>query len=662
MAQTTKSLSALLQRATIDDDEEVLQTCNSVLAKSKGDLEAQHVKVIALLNLDRFEDALRVIEEGGDTLKGRASLEWAYALYKVGRLEEAVDVAAKSAAGRGAKHVEAQASYRAEDFLRSASIYKAFFADKASLGPEENDLRINARAADAQLQWKGQTFAVQSKRPSREDLEAFETAYNVACGSISRGELSQGELLLKRAAELCRSSDDLSPEDKEAELLPIAVQQLYVLLRLGKLDEAKAVAEKIGVEDISELSTKKIAQNNLLLVQNQSNPYLLHKQFHDTPQSTDSDKLFDYQERALDGNSHSIDLLVRKYDGVARLTAKTLSESPAPTTSAKVNMLSVFNAAAHAREEIGKPGLKKILPLLEKRPQDVGLVLTIIQLYVTAGDLSSAISTLESFLKQVESSDSPSDQDVRFNPGLISVLIALYKKQGRKTHIKTELSKAASHWRNQPQQKQPASLLRAAATSLLESPSPNTSDATTAAEIFSSLHEQDPTDKFATAGYVAAHATTATTSTSLANLKPKVQNLTPIQDLISGIDVSALENAGIPHPAALAPSSSSTGKRRAEESKDSNKKKRARKTRLPKDYDPNSTKGPDPERWLPMRDRSYYRPRGKKGKQKAADRTQGGVVNEEAVASDGGAGAGVVKASGGGGGGGGKKKKGKGKR
>lgn len=109
MAQPSKSLSALLQRATIDDDEVVLRTCNAVLAKSTGDQEAQHVKVVALLNLDRFEDTLRVLEEGGDALKARASLEFAYALYKVGRLEEAVEIAAKTSSGRGAKHVEAQA-------------------------------------------------------------------------------------------------------------------------------------------------------------------------------------------------------------------------------------------------------------------------------------------------------------------------------------------------------------------------------------------------------------------------------------------------------------------------------------------------------------------------------------------------------------------------
>ena len=40
---------------------------------------------------------------------------------------------------------------------------------------------------------------MRKKKPGREDVEAFETAYNAACGSIARGELRQGEVLLKRA-------------------------------------------------------------------------------------------------------------------------------------------------------------------------------------------------------------------------------------------------------------------------------------------------------------------------------------------------------------------------------------------------------------------------------------------------------------------------------
>jgi signal recognition particle subunit SRP72 len=103
-----QSLASLLQRASIDDHEEVLQSCNAVLAKSKSDLQAQHMKVVALLKLDRYDEALRTFEAGGDALKKSAGLEYAYASYKCGKLEQATEAVTRTASGRGADHLEAQ--------------------------------------------------------------------------------------------------------------------------------------------------------------------------------------------------------------------------------------------------------------------------------------------------------------------------------------------------------------------------------------------------------------------------------------------------------------------------------------------------------------------------------------------------------------------------
>ena len=64
---------------------------------------------------------------------------------------------------------------------------------------EENDLKINDGATNAQLEWSKNGHLVQNKRPGREELEAFETAFNAACACIARGELGQGEVLLKRS-------------------------------------------------------------------------------------------------------------------------------------------------------------------------------------------------------------------------------------------------------------------------------------------------------------------------------------------------------------------------------------------------------------------------------------------------------------------------------
>jgi signal recognition particle subunit SRP72 len=88
-------------------------------------------------------------------------------------------------------------AYRSENFEQALKIYKQLSSQ--NYPDEEADIRINSTAVDAQLEWSGLGDLVQTKKPSREDLQAFETAYNAACGSISRGELAQAEICLKRA-------------------------------------------------------------------------------------------------------------------------------------------------------------------------------------------------------------------------------------------------------------------------------------------------------------------------------------------------------------------------------------------------------------------------------------------------------------------------------
>jgi signal recognition particle subunit SRP72 len=110
MAASTKSLSALLAQASLEDHDEVLKAANAAIKKSRSDVEAHHVKAIALLHLDRYEDALEVFEHA-QGLQEKASFEYAYALYKTGNAAKAVEVAeaASSDGGRGLKHMLAQA-------------------------------------------------------------------------------------------------------------------------------------------------------------------------------------------------------------------------------------------------------------------------------------------------------------------------------------------------------------------------------------------------------------------------------------------------------------------------------------------------------------------------------------------------------------------------
>ena len=650
-ASLPPTLSSLLEKSSLDDHEQILSECNKALKSSKGsDSETQHVKIVALLKVDCYDEATKFIENNaGAGLRKNVELEYAYALYKTGLLKEAADLAA-SLTTRGAQHLEAQARYRLEDSTRTAELYRRIRSQK--LDAEEFDLRVNQGATNAQAQWLGLSDTAPVRRPGREDLEAFETAYNAACGSIARGEYAQAEMLLKRAKELCKHSDDLTDQQKADELLPISVQQMFVLLSQGKTAEAETLAREIDVQQTPDLSTRKVGQNNTLLATSVVNPFLAHKAFHSAPKVPPSDKLFSYQSTPLESNKTIIDLQTFKYDGIISSTAKTLKTQSAPSLSLETLLASFFSAAAHAKNETGKAAVRHILPELEKRPNDIALIITLVQLYVTTGDITSAVDLVERFFKRLEESGTEAEQNIRFHPMLVSLLISLYRHRGQKEGVKQELAKAAAYWRSRSNA--PASLLTAAGVSLLQSQKEE--DAKLASDIFSKLREQQPEDKATIAGYVASHA-----SGDKAVTGAVANKLTATSELIRNIDIDALENAGIPQSSnALTIAQLGRSRKRGATDGGNVKPKRIRKSRLPKDY--NESKKPDPERWLPMKDRSYYRaPKTKKkGKRGGGDdRTQGGMVDESLNVDAKPAAGTTITGSGGGAN---KKKKGRGKK
>jgi signal recognition particle subunit SRP72 len=48
---------------------------------------------------------------------------------------------------------------------------------------------------------------------------------------------------------LCEALDELTDEEKRAEVLPIMVQQAYVFTKLGKLEEAEALQKMINIAE-----------------------------------------------------------------------------------------------------------------------------------------------------------------------------------------------------------------------------------------------------------------------------------------------------------------------------------------------------------------------------------------------------------------------------
>lgn len=385
------------------------------------------------------------------------------------------------------------------------------------------------------------------------------------------------------------------------------------------------------------------------------------------PTVTDDDRLFGYQASVLRRNKYIIELQAQKFSGVKRTTANIMANESTSAISADKAGLGVLHAGAHAELQTGKDALCRILPLLDSRPDDVGLLLTIIQLYVQTKNPGAALSLLEAFFKRLETATTPDHADVRYAPGLVALAVSLYRLQGRPAAIRTELAKAAAHWEERQDDDSSSSstpgssatsLLREAGIELLSSPNP--SDLAVAGAAFDRLLAGAGASRAATAGLVASFATR-----DFARAEPHLSSLTRVDELAAGVDVAALLGRGVATlPVAAAATSAKRARTSDEDEGDAaavaagapaaKRQKKARRSRLPKDYDP--SRKPDPERWLPLRDRSTYRPKGRKGRKRAAEATQGGgvgVAGQETLELVGGAGAVRVERAGAAGGAGG---------
>lgn len=345
--------------------------------------------------------------------------------------------------------------------------------------------------------------------------------------------------------------------------------------------------------------------------------------------SPDENSLFEFQNALQCRNKHIVDLEAKKFRGVVSRTSQTLESSKLSIVSPGLANIAAIRAAALCEGQTGRAALRPILALLEKRPDDVGALLTAIQLHVEARNISAATSLLEAFSMRTEGARDASATDTRFSPGLVALAVALYKEQGRVSSASAELRQAAQYWTKKGDGNGRAgALLREAGTCLLKSP--NAIDVDTAGASFEALNKQGGSiEPVAAAGLVAAFAIA-----DEGKVADRLSGLPSVVSLTAGVDVSALLQGGL---AKVVVEGSERRKRAREEDRADAKTNKKRRRKLPKDYD--EGKKMDPERWLPLRDRSSYRPKGKKGKKKANEATQGGVVkDEEMLALVGGAG------------------------
>uniref|UniRef100_A0A8C1EDI5 Signal recognition particle subunit SRP72 n=1 Tax=Cyprinus carpio carpio TaxID=630221 RepID=A0A8C1EDI5_CYPCA len=421
---------------------------------------------------------------------------------------------------------------------------------------------------------------------------SYELCYNAACCLIGQGQLSQAMQKLQKAEELCRKSlaedSDVTEEDVEAELAIIHSQMAYVMQLQGRTEDALQLYNQVIKLKPSDVGLLAVTANNIITINKDQNVFDSKKKVKLTSAEGVEHKLAKKQLQAIEINKALLAMYTNQADQCNKMLASLQTQNPGHPRPVLIKV------AQLCREKQHNKAIELLQRFSDQHPESAsGIKLTMAQLYVTQGHVTKACDILKSI------------EEMKYKPGMISALVTMYTHEEDIDSAIDVFTQAIQYYQSeQPGSAIHLSLVREAANYKLKYG--RKKEATSDLE---QLWKQNKKDVHTLAQLISAY--------SLVD-QDKAKALSkhlPSPDTMSfNVDVDELENSHgatyIRKKAAKVVGESQPKEQGPEGVK---KKKKKKKGKLPKNYDPKST--PDPERWLPMRERSYYRGK-KKGKKK----------------------------------------------
>uniref|UniRef100_A0A671RQF9 Signal recognition particle subunit SRP72 n=1 Tax=Sinocyclocheilus anshuiensis TaxID=1608454 RepID=A0A671RQF9_9TELE len=516
--------------------------------------------------------------------------EKAYCEYRLNRVEHAL----KTIQGipeqtDKLKELYGQVLYRLERYDECLAVYKDMIRNSQDDYEEERKTNLSA------------VLAAQSTWESTSDLglpeSSYELCYNAACFLIGQGQLSQGMQKLQKAEELCRKSlaedSDVTEEDVDAELAIIHSQMAYVMQLQGRTEDALQLYNQVIKLKPSDVGLLAVTANNIITINKDQNVFDSKKKVKLTSAEGVEHKLATKQLQAIEINKALLAMYTNQADQCNKMLASLQTQNP-----------------GHPR-----PVLIKVAQLCREKQHNKAIEL--LQVLCPPDTFISAICGI-STPKALLESNSPwhshvtkacdilkSIEEIKYKPGMLSALVTMYTHEEDIDSAIDVFTQAIQYYQSeQPGSAIHLSLVREAANCKLKYG--RKKEATSDLE---QLWKQNTNDVHTLAQLISAY--------SLVD-QDKAKALSkhlPSPDTMSfNVDVDELENShGATYIRKKAAKVVGESQPKEPGPEDVKKKKKKKKGKLPKNYDPKST--PDPERWLPMRERSYYRGK-KKGKRK----------------------------------------------
>ncbi|XP_014506927.1 signal recognition particle subunit SRP72 [Vigna radiata var. radiata] len=596
------TLNRHIQASAFDN---VVKFTDQILAIAPDDEDALRCKVVALIKNDRVEDALSAIKSSRKQLDDFHFFK-AYCLYRQNKLDEALESLKSQERNDETMLLECQILYRLGKMDACIEIYQKLQNSKI------DNMEINSVAA---LVMAGRSSEVQGMLDSLrvKATSSFELAFNTACSLIARKKYTDAEQLLlsgRRIGQEVLMEDNLADDEIELELSPIAVQLAYVQQLLGRKQDAIEAYTDTIKRDMADESSIAVAVNNLVSLKGPKDvsdslrklDRLKDKESQSFRLAPSLDlKLSAKEKEAIYANRILLLLHANKIEQAREL----VSALPDMFPESVIPVL--LQAALLVRENKAGRAEEILAQFANKFPEKSKVVhLARAQVAAAAGHPHIAADSLAKI------------SDIQHMPATVATLVSLKERAGDIDGAAAVLDAATKWWSNAMTEDNKLKIIMQEAASFKLRHGKE--------EEAAQLYEELVKNQGSVEALVGLVTTVARMDVNKAELYEKQLKALPG---LKGIDVDSLERtSGVKQVAAPRVGVSETYEEGKNKTK--TKKKRKRKPRYPKGFDPaNPGPPPDPERWLPKRERSTYRPKRKDKRAAQVRGSQGAVVRDK---------------------------------
>lgn len=560
------------------DYERALKAANKILGVAPHEFLAFHCKIVCLIELSRFEEAIAQINKNPEYLQNLI-FEKSYCYYRLNKHEDALKAIEKSEGeiDYRTKELKAQILYRLEDYQEANAIYQEVIKNTDDEYEEERLTNLYATMV----------YLDENNRDDYEELKEtpYELCYNKTCMLIASENYIEAEKKLKQCEKLCREKleedEDVTEDEIAIELALIKIQLAFVYQKQGRIKEAQALYSsnlKLKLEDIA---LQAVASNNVVCINKDQNLFDSKKKMKVALNDLLLHKLPSAQRKYIALNNAILNFYINQIDQCEK--ACNMVESTWPELSTPITVLRAMNLVKADK-------ISEAIELLKtaKKDETSGLYvnLCIAQFHLMKGEKLEACKVLEHLGEQA------------YKPGIVGALTTLYLGIGDEPTALKVFEKTVEFYKKKKiKSADLSSFWRQAADFHIRNGHPQV-----AANSLEELLSANKDDKRITAQLVLACS-----QFDKARALKLSKELPSVDELSKGIDFEIIQTIAPVNfkKSPATKSDSQPGTPRTDDFQKRTRKHKKRKGKLPKNYDPNIP--PDPERWLPKYERTGYR-------------------------------------------------------